>query len=181
MRAALASSCPAGNQRREEGAEHVVAADQFEQLDLGVGEFVIDLVGDLELAAVYSAERVAVVEVRLHAPEIALQQAVARRVARPGSSTAYWIASSVTPGTPEIGANSPRSGPPSATGSLVALGSAVSVVASVSTGTVSALRLHSTPARRTRSSRWLSLDSADESSLLFEHAASRDRPRRSAP
>ena len=41
--------------------------------------------GDLELAAVNSAERVAIVEVRLHATEIALQKAVARRVAGPRS------------------------------------------------------------------------------------------------
>ena len=32
------------NQRRKEGAEHVVAADQFEEFDLCVGQLVIDLV-----------------------------------------------------------------------------------------------------------------------------------------
>ena len=74
-----------GEQRSEEDTEDIVAADQLEQFHLGVGEFVIDLVRDLELATVHSAERVAIVDVRLHAPEIALQQAVARRVAGPGS------------------------------------------------------------------------------------------------
>ena len=183
MRAALASSCPdgiSGAKKMPNTSSLPISSSSF---DLGVGQFVIDLVGDLELAAVHSAERVPVVEVRLHAAEIALEQAVARRVAGPVPSTAYWIASSVTPGTPEIGANSPRSGP-CVLGGLAGRARLGRVGGGrrCRPARCPRPRPRSTPARRPRSSRWLLRSSQRTSRRCCSSTRrARDRPRRSGP